>query len=112
MQKERNTYPAHHPATPPTLLHQVSRAFADFPADEVAGFAEDMPFLPRGLHGLEVLADGFMFAAEGLLDEPVAVLEQVGADLSAGAGEGVEGVEVDALGDLDDDAVEAIVQKT
>ena len=46
----------------------------------------------------------FVFAAESRLYEAGAVLEEVGADLATGAGEGVQGVQVDVVGYLSYDA--------
>ena len=57
-----------------------------------------MPFLPARFQGGELGSLGFVFAAEGRLDELGAILEEVEADLATGAGEGVEGVEVDGVG--------------
>ena len=51
-----------------------------------------MPFLPRllAVDGLDIVA--FILAAESLLQEAIAVLQNVGADLTACAREGVEGI--------------------
>ena len=48
---------------------------------------------------------GLVGAAQGLLLETMAVREEVGADLAAGAGEMVEGVEIDVTGQDGDDTV-------
>lgn len=48
---------------------------------------------------------GLVAAAEGGLDEVVAILEQIMADLTASAGKGVEGVEIDLVCYIDNDAI-------
>lgn len=64
----------------------------------MARFAEYVPFLPRLLAGGRLGVADLILAAERLLHEAIAVLQEVGADLAAGAGEGVEGVEVHIVG--------------
>ena len=61
---------------------------------------QNMPCLALGFQSreTEVFSLRFVFAAEGGLQEAVAVLEEVVADLAAGEGESVEGVEIDGGG--------------
>ncbi len=51
-----------------------------------------------------IIWHGFIFAVQSLLDESGAVLKEIGAELAAGSGEGVEGIEVEILSQLGDDA--------
>lgn len=55
-------------------------------------FAQYVPFLPRLLVFGRLGIAALILAAERLLHEAVAVLQQVGADLAAGTREGVEGI--------------------
>ena len=61
---------------------------------------QNMPFLALGFQSREtqVFSLRFVFAAEGGLQEAGAVLEEVVANLAAGEGEGVEGIEIDGGG--------------
>ena len=53
-----------------------------------------------------------MGAAQGLLLETIAVGEEIGADLAAGAGEMVEGVEIDVTCQDGNDTVCGSVSRT
>lgn len=54
----------------------------------------------------EALADSYFIvdAAQALFDELRTILNEASADFAASAGEVVEGVEVEAAGDLEDDS--------
>ena len=79
------TYATDDPPAPPALADEIPRARGHFSGDEMSGFASNVPFLPWLLvpGGFGVAA--LVLAAERLLHEAGAVLQEVGADLAAGA---------------------------
>ncbi len=94
------------PAAAATVADHVPCARANAAADE------DGPSIGLLDHvGLSV-GYGFVLAAQGLLDEAGAVLEEIGVELAAGSGEGVKGVEVEVLGQLGDDSSRMRVPKS
>ncbi len=83
--EEATTYTTNNPPAPPTIAHQIPRAGRHFARDEMSRFAQYVPFPPRRLarsSGLIGVA-AFVLAPESLLHEAGAVLQQIGADLTA-----------------------------
>lgn len=97
------TYPTDYSSAPSTLSHQIPRAPAYFAAHQMPSFAEDMPSLRSRLQRCERCILGFVFAAKSLLHEAAAVLQEIVANLAAGEGEVVQGVEIDICGYLCND---------
>lgn len=97
------TDPADDPAATPTASHQISCTLADRATCEVSCFGQGMPFLPSRFQSCGRCIIGLVFAAESLLDEPAAVLQEVVANLAASEGEVVKGIEINIRGDLGND---------
>ena len=92
------TVAADYAATASTVADHVPRTGANAAADQY-----------RASVGVVDVArcsiwHGFIFAVQSLLDKAGAVLKEIGAELAAGSGEGVEGIEVEILSQLGDDA--------
>ena len=78
-----STYTANNPTAPPTVADQIPRTSRHFAGDQMSRFACYVPFLPRLLAFGRLVVAEFILAAERLLHEAGAVLQQVGADLTA-----------------------------
>lgn len=87
------SYPAHDNAATLALAHHVPRAFPNASARQLA----------RGvLMVVEGCAVLFVAAVQRMLLQLVAVFEQIGAELSAGARQMMQRVEVELAGKLSD----------
>lgn len=97
-------------SAPPTLAHQISSAGANPPARQ----SPPCLFHFRGFHrfilgaaaGLWGPFDGILVVgtSESLAHKERPVLQEIGADLATGQGQGVEGVEVNGAHEGADDA--------
>ena len=100
LQKDRQTYPTHNSPTPPTPPHQIPRTLPHLPLPR-ALVLHKIPIrrpCPITQRMVPIQLQRVVCAAQGAAYELGAVLEEVCADLAAGAGEVVEGVEVEVGG--------------
>lgn len=99
MARHRTAYPAHDGLAPPTLRHQVSGTAAALAVVVPAIFHVIPVASPRtkAERGLWVDGDGLVGAVQRRREEDGAVLQQTLADLARGAGETVEGVEINVF---------------
>lgn len=101
----RTSYPAHDFCATLTLAHHVAGAVANLPARQVARRLERVRPLAKAALQMRVKAILFVAAMQRVLDQLVAVLEQVGTELSARAREVVQCVQVQLAGKLSDNTV-------
>ena len=92
------SYPAHDIATALALAHHVPRAFANASARQLARRIQLTVVFER----YTVL---FIAAVQRVLLQLMAVLEQIGAELSAGTRQMMQRVEVELTGKLSDNTV-------
>lgn len=100
-QASKNTYPTNNPPTPPTPPNQIPRTSSQLPTSNPTHLRSistiSRPDLKRSVKSItEPLSRVFVLirAAESLVNELSAVLQQVGAKLPASPRELVEGVEI------------------
>jgi len=109
--KGATTYPAHNRSAALAFSDHVAGTFAYPPARHTAYWGAGSaagPRLVRYAHALSQLGARrgiFVDAAEALVDKLFAVLEQISAELPAGPGEVVQGVQIEQAGQLRDYAV-------
>lgn len=77
------TYATDDPPAPPTIADQIPRTSRHFTRDEMSGFAKYVPFPAQLLAFEGTGVTELVFAAECLLHEAIAVLQDVSADLAA-----------------------------
>ena len=77
------TYATDDPPAPPTIADQIPCTSRDFTPDEMAGFAEYVPFPAQILAFDGIGVAELVSAAESLLHEAIAVLQEICADLAA-----------------------------
>jgi hypothetical protein len=97
-------YPADDSGAALALGHHVPRAAGHAPAGELARRVQAGRARRGAMGGVDVDVD-VQAAVQRVADELVAVLEQVGAELAAGARQAVQRVEVELARELADDAV-------
>jgi hypothetical protein len=100
-----NTHSAHNHVAARALAHHVPGAFAHLAAGQLAGRRNARLRLPQAPCQLGAEGDVLDLAVERVLDELVAVLEQVGAELPARARETVQRVEIELAGELSNNTV-------
>lgn len=99
------SYPAHDLCAALTLAHHISCAITNLPARQVPRrLSTSRPFTEPRLQ-LRIGVILFVAAVQRVLDELAAVLEQIGAELSACTRQIVKCVQVELAGKLSDYAV-------
>ena len=103
----RVDYTTHYTPTASAIADEVAGAGRNLAADQVACFAEDMPLSEswpmNAGPGTDVKY--LVGAAESLSYKPIAVLQQIEANLVTGQRERVEGIEVYVTGQKGSDTV-------